>query len=365
MKLHYIISAIEELAPRFLQKSWDNSGLQIGLPPESDGECTGVLLCVDVTPEIIAEAKDSGCNLVVSHHPLIFKGLKALTGRTLSECAAAAAVRAGVAVYSAHTSLDSATDGISHRMAHMLGACVLRVLEPTKERIEKLTVFCPRDKANDVRLLMLDEPTALPVFSGEIISSTVSEEAESADGIPTFSLQHVPLTQVVTAVPEFRRMEVARRILDNLDNLDNVRIYTEALTEPALPYGLGVIADFETPVDIRKFPDMLRAAFGCRFIRANEAAETNSGLLRRIALCGGSGGEFINAAARHGVEAYVTADVRYHDFADHRSGMAIYDIGHYESENCAKSIFYEYLCRKFPNFAVRKSQLEHNPVKYL
>ena len=106
MKLSHIIAALEEYAPLSLQEKWDNSGLQVGLPRESDGECTGALLCLDVTPDIISEAVRRGCNLVVSHHPLIFKGLKSLIGRTVAERTVAEAIRAGVAVYSSHTALD-------------------------------------------------------------------------------------------------------------------------------------------------------------------------------------------------------------------------------------------------------------------
>lgn len=362
MKIHYIIQAIEELAPRYLQESWDNSGLQVGLPPEADGECTGVLICLDVTPEIIREAVDKGCNLVLSHHPLIFKGLKSLAGNTLTEQAVAEAVRSGVAVYSAHTSLDSATGGISHEMALMLGVFPRRVLVPGKDKLMKVTTFAPRESAEQIRLMLLDEPSPLPVLSCSVTETLLEEETPEKEALATSILKHVPMVSVSTVTPEFRWMELAKRIAGNVENS---MVYGEELRDPAIPYGLGVLGPLDAPMPLDLFIGKVREVFRCKEIRASLGAADPHKAVRMVALCGGSGGEFIDFARRQGADVYITADVRYHDFADHRQGMAVLDIGHYESENCAKSIFYERLCGKFRNFAVYKSQLENNPVIYL
>lgn len=362
MKLSHIIAAIEEFAPRGLQESWDNSGLQIALPPEAGGECTGVLLCVDVSEAVIAEAVEKGCNLVLSHHPLIFKGIKSLTGRTPSERAVAAAVRAGVAVYSAHTSLDSTRGGISHAMAERLGARVLGVLVPSEVRMEKVTVICPRDSADDVLLMLLDDPSGLQPTSWPVAGDTIAAEAKPAEAVPTFAIGHTPLTRVEVTVPAIHTRRIRRALASSPLKLT---VSVESLADRAESYGLGVVAEFEPPVAMSELPDRLRAAFGTPAIRSSRGAAEPGATVRRIALCGGAGGEFIGEAIAAGADAYVTADVRYHDFADHREGMAIYDVGHFESENCAKTIFYRLLCEKFPNFAVQNSQLENNPVIYL
>ena len=114
-----IISAIEEFAPPSLQESWDNTGLQVG---SRRADCSGVLLCVDVTPAVVREAVGRGCNLIVSHHPLIFKGLKHITGNTPVEEAVALAIKNDITVYSSHTAADSAVGGVSYEMARRLGA---------------------------------------------------------------------------------------------------------------------------------------------------------------------------------------------------------------------------------------------------
>lgn len=123
-----IISAIEDVAPLLLQEDWDNSGLQLG---RRAVECTGVITCLDVTDAVIDQAQARGCNLIVSHHPLIFKGLKSIdpdsrTGGMVYRC-----ISYGISVYSAHTSLDNAPApyGVSHAMASMLGAEEYEVME--------------------------------------------------------------------------------------------------------------------------------------------------------------------------------------------------------------------------------------------
>lgn len=360
MKLTNIISAIEEFAPRALQESWDNSGLQIGLPAEAEGECTGVLLCVDVTESVIAEAVQRGCNLVLAHHPLIFKGLRSLTGRTAPERAAAAAIRAGVAVYCAHTSLDSTKGGISYRMAEMLGAEVLAVLAPTDMKSVRLSVICPRQYASDIRLLLLQdcdlEPTAWAVDADALVTD------DKASPVPTFDISHTPLTRVDVTVPQMRIAELKMRLLGT--GIDFKVEETPLENRPEV-YGLGVVAEFVKPVTMSELTALLHSTFGTAAIKASRAAADDSRPVRRIALCGGAGGEFIPRAMASGADAYITGDIRYHDFADHRSGMALFDIGHFESENCAKSIFMELLCKKIPNFAVQNSQTEQNPVIYL
>lgn len=358
MRLAYVISAIEEFAPRALQESWDNSGLQIGLPPGQD-ECTGVLLCVDVTEAIVAEAVERGCNLVLSHHPLIFKGLRSITGATIPERAAAAAIRAGVAVYSAHTSLDSTDGGVSYAMAGMLGARVLRTLAPTEMPMERISVVCPRDRADDIRLLLLD---AGPESALSSDLDRDSLETGSNAGVPDFGILHTPLTRVEVTVPAMRRDAILMRLAGSPVKHT---VQVQPLADRPGAYGLGVVAEFAGETTMGRLVAMLHERFGTPAIRASLAAADSESPVHRIALCGGAGGEFIPAAIAAGAQAYVSADIRYHDFADHRADIALFDIGHYESENCAKDIFYNLLCKKFPNFAVLKSTKETNPVKYL
>lgn len=255
-KISDIIGALEEYAPLVLQESYDNCGLQTG---DASRECTGAMLCVDPTPAVIAEAAAAGCNLVVSHHPLIFRGLKRLTGSTPVEQAVELSIRHGVAVYSLHTCLDNAPAGVSRRMAGMLGL----------ERVEAL------DAAS----------------------------------------------------------------------------------------GGGAVGELAEPLAAEDFLREVKRVFGAPVVRHSVA--DGSRMVSRVALCGGSGAPMLPAALACGADAMVTADVKYHDFADFGGRILIADIGHFESEQCTTGIFTDIITKKFPNFAVRDSHVESNPVNYM
>lgn len=363
MRLTAIVSALEALAPRALQEKWDNSGLQVSLPADADGEVTGVMLCVDVTPEVIAEAVAAGCNMVISHHPLIFKGLKGLCGRTVAERAVASAVRAGVAVYSAHTSLDSAIGGVSYEMARRLSddLRIRRVLVPTDMPLVQVRVTCARADADDLRLAILDSAATDSLMSWNV-QGNVLEVTDGDDGVPFAGIAAKECTTLVTVVPAMNTGAV-REAIHGFCARFTPRVRLTMLDGHPDGYGLGVVADFGTPVTMETLRGMAAAAFAPVF-RVSRAGADDSRTVRRVALCGGAGGEFIGAAIAAGADAYITADVRYHDFCDHGSDIAIFDVGHFESEKCTKDIFFRALTKKFPNFAVHYSH-SVNPVQYI
>ena len=255
-----IIAAIEERAPLGLQESWDNSGVQAGL---TDVPCTGVMVAVDHSAEVVAEAVEAGCNLVVAHHPIIFRPLRRLVGATSSERAVMAAIRAGVTLYSAHTSLDNAPEGVSAEMARILGLKDVTPLVPTGENA-----------------------------------------GTGAIGL--------------------------------------------------LPGG---------PMPARDFIAMVKERFGAPVARCSTFDPAMT--VEKIALCGGSGHSFIDNAVDAGADLYLTGDLSYHNFQERHRDILLVDIGHFETEQCTKSIFYHIVTEKFPNFAVRYSKLEKNTILYL
>ena len=261
MLVRDIIAAIEDFAPCSLQESWDNTGLQLG---SRDQLCTGVLLCVDCTPAVVAEAVERGCNLIVSHHPLIFKGLRSITGATSVEQAVIAALRHGISIYSSHTALDSTAHGVSYEIPRRMGITGSRPLVPHD-----------------------DNP-------------------------------HV---------------------------------------------GLGTIGMRDPQLTPRQLISRVKEVFGSPVVRHSAIADPHAGLTQ-VALCGGSGGEFIPRAIAAGAQAYINSDTRYHDFVDLGPKILIIDIGHFESEQLTKDIFYHVITQKFANFAVCKSTSEQNPIKY-
>ena len=260
--IQQIVEALEQVAPLSLQESYDNCGLIVGDPALP---CTGALLTVDVTPEIVEEAAQKGCNLIVAHHPIIFRGLKRINDNgSLPERSVITAIRKGIAIYACHTSMDSASTGVSHEMAMMLGLTDIRPLTPNAS-----------------------DPTT----------------------------------------------------------------------------GLGAIGRLEPAVTADRLVKMVKETFGSPVARCNEFDMSRT--ISSVGLCGGSGASMIADAERGGAQAYITSDTKYHDFVDHADRILLIDIGHHEGENCTKTIFYRIITEKFPIFAVRYSEFDNNPIKYL
>jgi dinuclear metal center YbgI/SA1388 family protein len=360
MRIRAVVSALESFAPSALQEGWDNTGFQVG---SLGAECTGVLVCLDVSEAVISEAVERGCNLVVSHHPLIFKGLKRIAGASVVERTVVAAIRAGVSVYSTHTSLDSTEGGISYEMARMLGLRPAGVLAGKEGLDVRVTAYVPRELSEDVELALLDSGAESALTTD--VSAARVVRAVAAGDLPEWSAEHEALRAVSVDV---RRWEV-RNAVDALNGLGLGRrlgVEISALENQSGVYGLGVVARPAEGEELTmsEFAEHVKRVFGVKRLRISSGVSPDSPV-RTVALCGGSGGEFIGRAVGCGADVYVTADIRYHDFADYSGSICLMDVGHFESEICAKDIFYRVLTKKIPNFAVYKSELEKNPVNYL
>ncbi len=325
-----IISAIEDFAPASFQESWDNTGLQVG---SLRAECTGVLLCVDVTPAIVDEARDRGCSLIVSHHPLIFKGLKRLTGNTPVEEAVMRAISYGISIYSCHTAVDSTPGGVSYRMAAMLGAEPVRVLQPLTDRLVSLRVTVKADA--------LDK--ALTAFSQNDVACSVTDtrtcfNADVTDD-PFGSAKTLSVnSSVIEAVTD---KSVATGLCSEITEVTGSGSYTSV--------GLGVIALLSDGLTARSLVDKVKTVFNSPVARCTPLPDDDI-TIRHIAMCGGSGSEFISDAVRAGAQAFITSDTRYHDFVDWQNDILIIDI---------------VIREKFPNFACYYSEVEENPIIYI
>ena len=261
MKAKQVLDALEQYAPLPLQDSYDNAGLQIGLTEEQ--EVTGALLCLDVTEAIIDEAERMGCNLVVAHHPLLFRGLKSITGQSYVERCVIKAIQKGIGIYAAHTNLDNAEGGVNYRIAEKIGLKNLAFLE------------------------------------------------------------------------------------------------AKATTTSA---GAGVIGELEAEEDERDFMERVKGLFGIQCIRHNALSGRK---IRRVALCGGAGGFLLSQAIAQGADAFLTGEMRYHDYFGHEGELLIAEMGHYESEQYTMDIFAEVLGQRFPKLKIVKTTLNTNPINYL
>lgn len=354
-----IISAIEEFAPAAFQESWDNTGVQVG---SLRAECTGVLLCLDVTPAVVEEAHSRGCNLIVSHHPLIFRDLKRLSGNTPVEEAVIRAITYGITVYSCHTSVDSTSGGVSYRMASMIGATPLKVLAPMKDRMTHIAAIVTPDCAPMAIAAFNDVAPDAKLFRSELAgytSTTVDDDPFASTDISTS-----PCIRIETNVFSWLVPDICNALRDTLST-GLLAVITEPTSDYDPAIGLGVVADFDgeglSPFSLI---ERVKSAFGSPVVRCT-AVPANDTPIRRIAMCGGSGSEFISTALRSGAQAFITSDTKYHDFVDWQNQILIIDIGHFESESCTKEIFYNVIRKKFPNFACYFSEIEENPIKYI
>ena len=260
MKAKQVLDALERYAPLPLQDGFDNAGLQVGLTAEQ--EVTGALLCLDVTEAVIDEAERMGCNLIVAHHPLLFHGLKSITGKSYVERCVIKAIQKGIGIYAAHTNLDNAEGGVNYRIAEKIG-------------------------------------------------------------------------------------------LKNLSFLD---------AKPGLSAGAGVMGELAVEEDEQTFLERVKALFGIRCMRHNQLCGRK---IRRVALCGGAGGFLLSNAIAQGADAFLTGEMRYHDYFGHEGELLIAEMGHYESEQYTIDIFAEVLSRRFPELKIVKTSLNTNPINYL
>lgn len=363
MKIGEICGLIEDFAPLALQESYDNSGLLVG---DNERDINAVLLCIDVTETVVEEAVKMGAGLILSHHPVIFGGLKKLTGTTLTERVVLSAVRSNIALYSAHTNIDNAKGGVSAGIASRIGLKNCEILSPSRGILKKLVVFVPSEHAANVREAMF---TAGAGHIGDYDMCSFNLEGEGSfrggAGTDPFvgqagSLHFGKEIRIETVFPGFLEKRILKSMLDS-HPYEEVAYDIYPLDNSWAGAGAGIFGDFENALDAADFLRKLKKVFGSKVIRHTKLPRSR---ISRVAVCGGSGSSLIAAALKHRADAYVSADFKYHDFFPENDNMMIADIGHYESEQFALEIFRDLLTKKFPNFAVHISEINTNPIHY-
>lgn len=361
-KVSDAIAALDEVFPLSSQDSWDNSGLLVG---DASAPLAGVLFSVDITEAVVEEAVSLGCNLVVSHHPLMFRGLKRITGSTGEQRAVAKAIRGGVALAAFHTPADKGLAGTSGSVGRLLGLTDLRILVPDEAALCKIVVYVPTAQAADIADALAQ------AGAGHI--GNYSHCAWRTDGVGQFKaeeganpyvgdlggLHHEPEARVEAIC---RRKQAAKVVaaVTSAHPYEEPAIDVIPLDNPCQTQGYGVVGQLPEPMTQDDFLRLVKERLECQRVRfAGESAT-----VRTVAICTGSGSEFVPDAAAAHADAYVTADVKYHQMADAGERLLIVDVGHFESEKITKSIFRSILTRKLSNFAHYESSREANPVKY-
>jgi dinuclear metal center YbgI/SA1388 family protein len=363
MQVRQITDHIESFAPLSYQESYDNAGLQTGHPEQ---DARAALLCIDVTDGVIDEALRLKANLIISHHPLIFSGLKKLTGSNYTERLVIRAIRNNLAIYAAHTNLDAVHRGVNHKMGEKLGLQNLRILVPVTDRLRKLVFFVPPDHADTVRQEIFRAGAG---HIGEYDMCSFSSQGEGtfrgSEGSDPYvgekgRLHTEPELKVETIFPKEREGSILRALISS-HPYEEVAYDVYPLANQYDRAGSGALGELEEPMDGPAFLRILKDRFDASQIRHTSLPDRK---IRKVALCGGSGSSLLPAAIASGAEAFVSGDFKYHQFFDADGRILVADIGHYESEQFTKEIFYEILTKKFPKFAVHLSEVNTNPVNY-
>jgi dinuclear metal center YbgI/SA1388 family protein len=362
--IHEIIHEIEAFAPLELQESWDNCGLLVG---DTSVEAKGMLATIDVTEAVVDEAIAHGCNLIVAHHPLIFGGLKHITPKTDVERVVIKALKNDVAIYAAHTNMDVATHGVSWRMSQKLGLINPKPLVLQKSTLKKMVVFVPADYAEAVRNALFQAGAGhignydSCSFNGNGTGTfRGNENTNPYVGTPG-ELHREEEVRIETVVPAHKQRAVVAALLQ-AHPYEEVAYDIYSLENKNPQIGLGVIAKTQSPVPFEDFLQFVKTTFRCSAIRHTAPVSSTVGT---VALCGGAGSSFLSAAKAARADLFITGDFKYHQFFETENQIAIADIGHYESEQFTKELFYEIVTKKFSKFAVRLSAVETNPITYL
>lgn len=364
MKIKEIVSALDRFAPLPLQDGFDNAGLQIGL---TEAEATGALLCLDVTEAVLDEAIALGCNLVISHHPLIFKGYKSITGKDYVERCILKAIRNDMVLYAAHTNLDNAKGGVNYKIAEKIGLKHLQVLEPKRNSLLKLVTFVPTEQAERVRKALFAAGCG-NIGGYDSCSYNLKGEGTFRAGENTHpfcgnigELHREEEVRIETILPSYKKGEVVRALLSahpyeepafDLYPLENE--WTQA--------GAGIVGELETPETELEFLKRIKKIFEVECVKHNRLTGRE---IQKVALCGGAGAFLIPQAIRSGADIFITGEIKYHDYFGHEDEILLAEIGHYESEQYTKEIFYSIIRDLFPNFALHLSKINTNPIKYL
>jgi len=364
MKLSELCSWLDSAVPLSFQEGYDNSGLQVGQPGM---EVASGLLTLDVTEDVIDEAIQKGCGIVISHHPLIFSGLKKVTDQHTAGRILVKAIKNDIAVYSSHTNLDMMNDGVSRKMALKLGLKNVKVLQPLNNRLVKLVTFVPEDHLDKVREAVFDAGAGFIgnyARCGFTVSGTGSFRA--GEGTNPYAGEKGKMhlekeARFETVFFSHLREKIVEALLGS-HPYEEVAYDLYPLQNDNIDFGLGCTGELEEPMSEKGFLDLVSSVFNAHGTRYSALTGR---MIRKVALCGGSGASLLNTALTAKADAFVTGDIKYHTWFEADKRILLTDCGHFETEKFSTEILYDLIIKKFPKFALRFSETNTNPINYL
>ncbi|GAB2988231.1 Nif3-like dinuclear metal center hexameric protein [Mucilaginibacter puniceus] len=363
MKLSQLVTCLETLAPLHYQEDYDNAGLIVGQP---DKEVTQALISLDCTEAVVDEAIGTGCEVIISHHPIVFKGLKRFNGKTYVERVVEKAIRHNIALYAIHTNLDSVLDGVNARICDRLGITNRHILSPKQNILKKLVTYVPISHADQVR-------NALFVAGAGNIGN-YTETSFNTEGAGTFKANEDANPYVGEAGVRHTENEIKIETIYpiNLESkvlmalvlahpYEEVAYDLYALTNQHQQVGSGMVGELDTPVNAEDFLRLIKDRMQTGVIKHTEFIGKP---IKKVAVCGGSGSFLLKQAIAAGADMFITADYKYHEFFDAEGKIIIADIGHFESEQFTQQLLQDKLQAKFPAFATKLTSVNTNPVRY-
>ncbi len=358
-----ISDLLETYAPLSLQESYDNSGLQIG-NPETQVKCA--LICLDITTNIIDEAIQKGCDMIISHHPLLFNGIKKITGRTYIEKIVHKAIKNDIVIYSAHTHFDNIKNGVNNMLAEKIGLINLSILKPVSGVLRKLVTFCPLAYAEKVRIAIFSAGAGNIGNYDSCSSNTLTEGTFRAnEGANPFvgslgELHHEKEIRIETVYPNYLEKDVLQALL-NAHPYEEVAYDIYSLQNSFNEVGAGMLGELNKSIPADSFMKILQKTLHTPVLRFSGPIEKE---VKKIAICGGSGAFLIKEAIAKNADVFITSDIKYHSFGDHTEELILIDAGHFETEQYTKLLLCDILKKKFPTFATQISEQDNNLVKY-
>ncbi len=364
MTVNDIAKVLEELAPLAHAESFDNIGLLVGSPTM---EVTGTLVTLDTLENVVDEAIEKNCNLIVSFHPIIFKGLKKLTGSNYVERVVIKAIANNIAIYSMHTALDNSKIGVNAKICEILGLQNPQILIPKANTLKKLTTYVPLADVDKVKEALFTAGAgeignySHCSYSLEGVGSFKPEEGANPN-LGTVGEVHNEKEAQINVVFSFEKEKQILKALIETHPYEEVAYEIFTMENSNKNIGMGMMGTLPTEMDETEFLHRVKNRMNASVVRHSKLLDKK---VKKVAVLGGSGAFAIGAAKKAGADIFVTSDIKYHEFYQAENQLVIADIGHFETEQFTKDLLVDYLTKKIPNFAVSLSESITNPIKYL
>ena len=364
MKIREIITILEEMAPLAYAEDFDNVGLLVG---NEDENATGILVCHDALESVVDEAIAKKCNLIVCFHPIIFSGMKKITGKNYVERSVLKAIKNDIAIYAVHTALDNHKNGVNKIFCDALGLVNTKILIPKSNFIQKLITYTIPENAEQVRNALFEAGAGkignyeYCSFNSQGIGTYMGNENSNPEIGERFEFVEAKEIKIEVTFEKHLQSKILRALFKN-HVYEEVAYEIYDLQNQHQNIGLGMVGELEKPLSEDEFLSFVKSKMHCGGIRHSSLLGKS---IKRVAVLGGSGSFAIKNAIQAGADVFLTADLKYHNFYEAENKILIADIGHYESERYTKNYIVDYLKEKITNFAIVLSEENTNPVKYI